>query len=309
MNTHPNYIDLIDGTKLKSARRRDGYIAFSPDISVSTGNFSKLRDEFPTIQFDSSNETEERRSIILERTGWKKEDFQGKLILECGCGAGPDTEILCALGASVVSVDLAGLDVAANNLRQQITEGKAFLVQADLGDLPFKSQVFDIVFCHRVIMHTPNPEHTLREILKYVSDDGLIFVHSYADTFFQVFRWKYFLLPLTRRLDPNFVFNTIKNNAKWLFKLSKLLFKFGKVGSYLNWVFVPFYNYSRKTTFESKSEEFLIEYGIHDTFDALTPKYDKPLKFQEAKKIVYERNLTRQTNFYQDRYITLIRSK
>jgi SAM-dependent methyltransferase len=68
------------------------------------------------------------------------------VVLECGCGAGPDTEILLKLGARVVSVDLAGVDVAQNNLGEQES---LCLEQASIENLPFNTASFDIVFCHK----------------------------------------------------------------------------------------------------------------------------------------------------------------
>ena len=89
---------------------------FTPNQSYSIGNFSRLRDKFAELQFDSKNNTTDRLNTILERTQWKKDFFKDKLILECGCGAGPDTEILLKLGAKVIAVDIAGLDIAQKNL-------------------------------------------------------------------------------------------------------------------------------------------------------------------------------------------------
>ena len=71
-----------------------------------------LREKHAKLQMDSVNKTNHRRDTILERTNWPKSFFKDKLILECGCGAGPDTEVLLSLGAKVISVDIAGLDFA-----------------------------------------------------------------------------------------------------------------------------------------------------------------------------------------------------
>jgi hypothetical protein len=39
-------------------------------------------------------------NTILRRSGWEKEHFNGKLLLECGCCAGHDTEALLNMSAS-----------------------------------------------------------------------------------------------------------------------------------------------------------------------------------------------------------------
>jgi hypothetical protein len=60
------------------------------------------------------------------------------------------------------------------------------VVQASIDDLPFKEPAFDIVWCHRVLQHTPSPARTLAHILGFARDDGAVFVHSYARTFHQM---------------------------------------------------------------------------------------------------------------------------
>ncbi len=93
----------------------DGIVRLISDVSYSDGNFSKLREEHSTLQLDSRNGTNDRHATMLERSGWSPEFFRNKTVLECGCGAGPDTEVLLDFGARVVAVDLA-VDVARRNI-------------------------------------------------------------------------------------------------------------------------------------------------------------------------------------------------
>jgi len=80
--------------KKKEVPYVNGILRFTPNLSYSTGDFSKLREKHAQLQLDSVNGTDDRESTILMRTNWPREYFQGKLILECGCGAGADTEAL-----------------------------------------------------------------------------------------------------------------------------------------------------------------------------------------------------------------------
>nr|WP_255536573.1 class I SAM-dependent methyltransferase [Pacificimonas pallii] len=250
-----------------------GIPRFTPGSSYSHGNFERLRTEHATLQLDSKNGTSDRRNTILKRTGWPVEYFRGKTVLECGCGAGPDTEILLSMGAKVVAVDLAGVDVAAANLGQR---PELCLVQASIADLPFKAQSFDIVFCHRVIMHTPDPKGILDHILRFVKPEGAVFVHSYSRDLFQMARWKYAMRPLTKRIDPERLYRFIESAAPTMFRITEALNK-SKVGKRISWHFVPFMNYSQKPELMQMTDETLLEYAIHDTFDALSPPYDNPL--------------------------------
>ena len=250
----------------------NGIPRFTPALSYSSGNFSLLRENHATLQLDSVNGTKDRLQTILSRTNWPHQFFKNKTVLECGCGAGPDTEILLSLGASVLAIDIAGLDTAKKNVPDMNVQ----FVQADITNLPLKRKAFDVVFCHRVLQHTPQPAETLEAILSLVKDDGAVFVHTYAHTFIQMFRWKYLLRPITIRLNPETLYALIKWYSKPAFKLTSVLNR-NILTRYLVWVCVPFLNYRHQEPFKDKSDEFLIEFGVHDTFDALAPKYDNPL--------------------------------
>lgn len=263
---------------------------FSPNKSYSTGNFSRLRDKFSELQFDSKNNTSDRLNTILERTQWKKDDFKDKLILECGCGAGPDTEILLSLGAKVVAVDIAGLDVAKNNLRNF---DNLLLIQADLSNLPFEKEIFDIVWCHRVLQHTPNPRGILRKILTLSKSDGAVFVHSYAKTLPQLLSWKYLLRPITKNMNDKNLYKLVESFTPALFYFTCFLRKIppkilGKILFKLSEFIIPIRNYRYIDKFQNKSDQFIIEYAIHDTFDALSPKYDSPTSSRNIKRIALE---------------------
>src|SRR5690242_13155904 len=250
----------------------NGIPRFTPDLSYSTGNFSLLREKHGTLQLDSVNGTTDRLETILSRTNWRPEFFKGKTVLECGCGAGPDTEVLLSLGAKVLAVDIAGLDTAKRNIPHPDVQ----FAQADITNLPLQRKAFDIVFCHRVLQHTPRPAETLEAILSLVKDDGAVFVHSYARRFIQMFRWKYVLRAVTTKLDPESLYNVIQWYSRPAFKLTNVLNR-NIFTRYVAWVCVPFLNYRHQRAFQNKSDEFVLEFGIHDTFDALSPKFDHPL--------------------------------
>jgi len=277
---------LIDKHKSKM-RFEDGIYKFTPDLSYSTGNFEMLRKLHPSLQIDSKIESSFRMNDILSRTNWTKDFFRGKKILECGCGAGGDTEILATLGSEVVAVDIAGLDVAKKNLENF---DNIHFVQASITNLPFLMKSFDIVYCSRVIQHTPNPVLTLNHIMKFVRNGGGFYMNCYARTFTQMLRWKYFLRPFTTKMNSDKLYQLIRDNGKNLYALTKSLKRMGKIGRTISWVFVPFLNYSDSKDFGIQSDIFFFEYGVHDTFDALSPKYDNPMGAQVIGDIA-EKNL------------------
>ena len=298
---------VIDGDWLVSPAKRtpirNGIPRFSDDTSYSSGNFSILRERHATLQLDSVNGTHDRLDTILSRTRWPRAFFKGKTILECGCGAGPDTEVLMGLGANVVAVDLAGVDSA----RQNIASASVQFVQADITNLPLKKKSFDIVFCHRVLQHTPNPAKCLDHILQFAKDDGAVFVHSYARSFIQLFRWKYAMRPITKRMKPEILYSIIRAYARPAFECTRVLNRH-MLSRYVAWVCIPFLNYRHQAAFKDKSDQFLLEFGIHDTFDALSPKYDNPLSASVMCHIA-AKHLVAPFELISEPTITLLRSK
>ena len=146
------------------------------------------------------------------------------------------------------------------------------------------------MFCHRVLQHTPDPPRVLRHILQFVKPDGAAFVHSYARNFTQMAHWKYALRPVTTRLDPELLYTIIKWYVPPLYRISKAiraikpvwlgrsLFKFSER-------ILPLYNYRFTRQFRGKSNEYILEYAIHNTFDALSPKFDIPMSAAQMRDI------------------------
>src|SRR6185436_14026664 len=59
---------------------------------------------------------------------------------------------------------------------------RLILSQADINRIPYPDRAFDVVYCHRVLQHTPDPTIALRSICSKVKPGGLLFAHIYQDT-------------------------------------------------------------------------------------------------------------------------------
>lgn len=105
-------------------------------------------------------------------------DLRGKTVLEGGCGAGRFTEILLQKGCNVMSVDLS-VAVEANALNCPSSEHHR-IAKADLNQLPFAPQQFDIVLCIGVIQHTPDSEKTIANLYSHVKPGGWLIIDHYT---------------------------------------------------------------------------------------------------------------------------------
>lgn len=112
----------------------------------------------------------------LSRYWWVAPLTSGKRVLDAGCGTAYGSAILAAGGANeVVGVDRANEVLAA--VRPRMPE-RVQLQCADVANLPFESNSFDIVVCFEVIEHVEDTDRVLDELARVVRDDGVLVISS-----------------------------------------------------------------------------------------------------------------------------------
>ena len=242
-------------------------------------NFGLQWNTFSRLRSDRYNGSHLIRNTILRRTRWPDGHLAGKTVLECGCGCGNDTEVLLDLGAErILAFDLSN---SVNSAVKNVTDPRVTFVQADIYSLPLRPSAFDVVFCHRMIQHTPRPEEAFYSIVQYVRPGGEVLLHSYDRHIYSMLHWKYVLRPLTKRMKPETLMKVLQVVGPPLYSIQTPLLKlFGgnKYGRYAISRAVPFYNYSAnyRNAGAHLSDKELFDVSLLDTFDALSPSYDLP---------------------------------
>jgi SAM-dependent methyltransferase/uncharacterized protein YbaR (Trm112 family) len=104
--------------------------------------------------------------------------FEGKTVLEGGCGKGRHTALAAEFGArDVVAIDLGeAAEVAYANAGQHPA---VHIVQADLNHPPVK-RVFDYAFSVGVLHHLPDPERGFRALVSRLRPGGHISAWVYG---------------------------------------------------------------------------------------------------------------------------------
>lgn len=230
---------------------------------------------FHRLQRDSYNGTQIVRNTILSRSGWEPGDLAGKLVLECGCGSGNDTEVLAELTGRLVSLDLSA---AVEAMAPEVLRRENVLVlRADLRRAPLKPERFDVVYCHRVIQHTPDPHAAFLAMARHVRPGGKFFLHSYDTHWRSLLHYRYWVRPLLRPLPHTAVYRLLRAVGPLLHPLAGLLQRLPllrRAGRLL----VPFENHSRRLRKAgaqlTRRERY--EYSLLVTFDAVTPRHDRP---------------------------------
>ncbi|MFK7803670.1 MAG: class I SAM-dependent methyltransferase [Anaerolineae bacterium] len=99
--------------------------------------------------------------------------YQGKKVLEVGCGAGVDLVHFARGGADVTGIDLAdvSINLARENFAHRNLSGEFQVMNGEAMD--FADDSFDAVYCHTVLMYTPNIEKMIQEIHRVLKPGGL----------------------------------------------------------------------------------------------------------------------------------------
>ena len=102
-----------------------------------------------------------------------KRHITAGLILDAGCGTG-----LISARLKSFSPRILGADLSFGMIRQAASRGQTVL-QAELGALPFKDEVFDGVFSFKVLAHIPDLRRTLEELKRVVKPSGTLVLEFY----------------------------------------------------------------------------------------------------------------------------------
>ena len=210
---------------------------------------------------------------FFNETGWDK-DLSQQIIIEAGCGSGRFTEWALSTGAVVLSFDLS--NAVEVNHRNNGDHPNLFLVQADLFNIPFKKGMADKLFCFGVLQHTPSPKNALYSLIPYVKENGGTIVF---DIYLKKFHTKYFIRPFLKTVPPEILYKLCKNWVNSMWPLASILRKISpQYGPRLNWQLM-IADHSR----EGVPKEKLREWSYLDTFDMLSPRYDRPATLREVE--------------------------
>lgn len=274
-------------TQERIARIRDGVPVFVDDPQNYAESFGYQWHQWQDTLSDARSTENIKRNLVLERSRFDQFEMTGKSVLECGMGGGDDTEVLLQLPfAHVYSFDYSA---AVFRAKKHLKDDRLTLFQASIFDIPLPDQSFDFVYCHRVIQHTPDPEQALRSIARKVKPGGVLFVHSYNRSLINMMSYKYKYRWLFRRLPHQAVKSYVDHIGPVLFSMNELMVRLGKGPQAIAYSFIPFETISRGSAYRKRlSRTQLLELAKLITFDALTPRYDTPMRWSTMQRILEE---------------------
>jgi SAM-dependent methyltransferase len=122
------------------------------------------------------------RWFFLESIHISKEDLNGKVMLDAGCGNGSQSVAYTEFGLEVIALDLStGLEKgqAFRAVHPGADPEKVHFVQADLQNSPLAPESFDIIHSAGVLHHTPDTLTTFRALRPLLKKGGTFYVWLY----------------------------------------------------------------------------------------------------------------------------------
>jgi len=255
-----------------------------------TGSFGFQWNEHAQTQLDTFSAADITRRRFQTVTGWST--LPGERILEVGSGAGRFTQLLLETGAHVVSVD-ASRAVEAN-LANNGAHPKLTLVQSDLYRMPFRPHSFDRVLCLGVLQHTPDVRKAFDTLASFVKPGGELVVDVYDLTFRAFVNPKYWLRPITTRMDQQRLYRLVQRVVPILYPVRDFLTqRVPLVGKHLGFLVPVAYHKGFVPGTERLTYAQQIEWSILDTFDKFAPAYDRPQRIGTIKRWFEEAALDR----------------
>jgi len=108
--------------------------------------------------------------------------WQGKRVLEVGCGIGTDAVNFARAGADYTGIELSEASLNLTRRRFEVfgLKGRLIAGNAEEVDRLVESASFDLVYSFGVIHHTPNPAAVIAGIRKVIKPDGELRIMLYA---------------------------------------------------------------------------------------------------------------------------------
>jgi 2-polyprenyl-3-methyl-5-hydroxy-6-metoxy-1,4-benzoquinol methylase len=242
---------------------------------------------FASTQIDSKVGTNRSEVRFREETLWNEKNLTGKLVLDAGCGSGRFSEIALKLGASLIAVDYSS---AVEVSKQNLSAPDKLIVQADLAALPILDQTFDFIYCIGVLQHTSEPARIVKELLRCLKIGGEITLTFYENSSWHVLWYsKYIVRPFTKRIPKALLLKVIEKTSLLWFPLTSFLFSLpGNLSRGFRFL-IPIANY---VEYKYTSPKIARDEAILDTFDMLSPSYDRPIKKSEIQSWISESGIT-----------------
>jgi SAM-dependent methyltransferase len=213
------------------------------------------------LDFVRGDDSSERQ--FRQKTGFTPGELKGKLVLDAGVGAGRYADVVSRWGADVVGVDLSyAVEAAERNFAER---PNVLIAQADIGQLPFRHESFDVIFSIGVLHHTPDTRHYFLRLVPLLRPGGTIAIWVYPPEEDYLIRkaWYRFVNKIPQRMFYEW--------CRWYVPWGQRHMPNPWVGAI-------------RRAFPPSAQSLGLENDILDTFDAYSPKYHGIHSVEEVRE-------------------------
>lgn len=231
-------------------------------------NFSLEWLRHKTTQYDTNPQNENRNYTEIDfqnMTGLSEEKVKGKLMLDVGVGTGRFSAVASGWGGEMIGIDLSyAVESAVDNIGKRKNVN---IIQADIFKLPFKENVFDIIFSIGVLHHTPDTQSAFKQLPQYLKRGGLLSIWLYSSYNKQGIKSKQFWHKILKKLPKKFLYN-----LSYLAVPLSYLYRIPFLGGMLYYTFpVVFYTdrnwrWTQLDTFDLYSPEYMYFHKYPEVF-------------------------------------------
>jgi SAM-dependent methyltransferase/uncharacterized protein YbaR (Trm112 family) len=110
------------------------------------------------------------------------EDLKGKTVFDAGCGGGRIARIVAPKCDEFVGLDFSIAVEKAYELCRDVET--THFIQCDINKHPLKPEIYDLVYSHGVLHHTPDTKRSFDNIPALVKPGGVMYVAVFRKTVF-----------------------------------------------------------------------------------------------------------------------------
>jgi SAM-dependent methyltransferase len=238
------------------------------DAKNYAGSFGFQWQRYHRTQLDDAQSVESERDF-RRKTGLTPDELKGKLVLDVGCGMGRFADVTTRWGARVVGIDLsAAAEVASRNLGER----DFVALQADVFQLPFAPESFDVIYSVGVLHHTPNCEQAVKSLPQYLKPGGILAVWLYS-AYSPWYRFSDLYRKVTPRMSPKILHGMLRVVVPAVNGIDRVLRPLPGVGRALSGLLRHVIPVNRNRN---------RQWRVLDTFDWYSPQYQSKHTYEEV---------------------------
>jgi 2-polyprenyl-3-methyl-5-hydroxy-6-metoxy-1,4-benzoquinol methylase len=185
---------IVDGVPVFLEQKRS-----DTDAAQTERHFA---DQWSRFSSPSSSMSVERACRdFLTQYGLREMDFDGKVVLDVGCGMGRHALFVAPHARLVVGLDASdSIETFARNLSEH---RNTLAVMGSALNPPLAEESFDVVYAIGVLHHTADPELGIRRCCALVKPGGILALYLYVRTNAAAEMVNLLLRSVTTRLPPD----------------------------------------------------------------------------------------------------------